>query len=61
LCLDEALFEEDAVLDDPLLAFDELFDADGFADALPAEPVLFFAVDFEPGFFEAWAFPPWLE
>ena len=63
MALDEALFEADAVLDDPLFAFDELvlFDADGLADDLPVELVPFFADDFELGFLEACAFPPWLE
>ena len=49
-----ALLEADAVFPDPLFDFVELvlFDADGFADALPAEPVLFFADDFEVDFLE---------
>jgi len=49
-----ALLEADAVFPDPLFDFVELvlFDADGFVDALPAEPVLFFADDFEVDFLE---------
>ena len=62
LALDDAFFEADAVFADPLFDFDELvlLDAEGFADALPAEVELFFACDFEVDFLEACAFPPWL-
>ena len=49
---------EGLALEEALLA---LFDAEGLAEDLLAEPALFFTVDFELDFFDACAFPLWLE
>ena len=54
--LEAVLFDE--AFEDVLFEADELFDDDGLAaDALPDDVVLFFADDFELGFFEADALP----